>query len=190
MSYFVVTLIIRLIFILQANVCCVKFNPTSCYHLAFGSADHCVHYYDLRNSKNPLNVFRGHKKAVSYVKFFNSTDIISASTDSQLKLWNVNQKNCIRSFTGHINEKNFVGLATDGDYMTCGSENNGLYIYYKGLSKPLFNFKFDSVRSLLDRDRKEDDTTNEFVSAVCWRQNSPIILAANSQGTIKVLELV
>ena len=175
----------------KANVCCVKFNPTSCYHLAFGSADHCVHYYDLRNSKNPLNVFRGHKKAVSYVKFFNSTDIISASTDSQLKLWNVNQKNCIRSFTGHINEKNFVGLATDGDYMTCGSENNGLYIYYKGLSKPLFNFKFDSVRSLLDRDpRKEDDTTNEFVSAVCWRQSSPIILAANSQGTIKVLELV
>ena len=178
------------LFTFQANVCCVKFNPTSCYHLAFGSADHCVHYYDLRNSKNPLNVFRGHKKAVSYVKFFNSTDIISASTDSQLKLWNVNQKNCIRSFTGHINEKNFVGLATDGDYMTCGSENNGLYIYYKGLSKPLFNFKFDSVRSLLDRDRKEDDTTNEFVSAVCWRQSSPIILAANSQGTIKVLELV
>ena len=35
-------------------------------------------------------------------------------------------------FTGHVNEKNFVGLATDGDYITCGSENNGLYIYYKG----------------------------------------------------------
>ena len=32
----------------KANVCCVKFNPNSCYHLAFGSADHCVHYYDLR----------------------------------------------------------------------------------------------------------------------------------------------
>ena len=34
--------------------------------------------------------------------------------------------------SGHVNEKNFVGLATDGDYVTCGSENNGLYIYYKG----------------------------------------------------------
>merc|ERR1711884_126891 len=32
----------------KANICCVKFNPNSCYHLAFGSADHCVHYYDLR----------------------------------------------------------------------------------------------------------------------------------------------
>ena len=36
---------------------------------------------------------------------------------------------------GHVNEKNFVGLATDGDYITCGSENNGLYVYYKGRIK-------------------------------------------------------
>ena len=35
------------------------------------------------------------------------------------------------SMTGHSNEKNFVGLATDGDYITCGSENNSLYMYYK-----------------------------------------------------------
>jgi len=35
----------------KANVCCVKFNPESRYHLAFGSADHCVHYFDLRNNK-------------------------------------------------------------------------------------------------------------------------------------------
>ena len=136
----------------KANVCCVKFNPNSCYHLAFGSADHCVHYYDLRSTKSPLNVFKGHRKAVSYVKFLNSEDIVSASTDSQLKLWNINQSHCARSFTGnyrphsascnvnlvlyvgHVNEKNFVGLATDGDYVTCGSENNGLYIYYKGES--------------------------------------------------------
>lgn len=173
----------------KANVCCVKFNPASCYHLAFGSADHCVHYYDLRSTKQPLNVFKGHRKAVSYVKFLNSEDIVSASTDSQLKLWNINKSHCLRSFTGHVNEKNFVGLATDGDYVTCGSENNGLYVYYKGLSKHLFQFKFDAVRSFLDRDRKEEEV-NEFVSAVCWKQNSNVMVAANSQGTIKVLELV
>ena len=33
--------------------------------------------------------------------------------------------------------------------------------------------------------RKEEDV-NEFVSAVCWKQNSNVIVAANSQGTIKV----
>lgn len=173
----------------KANVCCVKFNPRSSCHLAFGSADHCVHYYDLRNMKEALTVFRGHKKAVSYVKFLNHEEIVSASTDSQLKMWNINQTHCLRSFVGHINEKNFVGLATDGEYVACGSENNALYVYYKGLSKQLFSFKFDAVRIVLEKDRKEDDV-NEFVSAVCWRQHSNVVVAANSQGIIKVLELV
>ena len=133
----------------KANVCSVKFNPCSRYHLAFGSADHCVHYYDLRNIKNPLMVFKGHKKAVSYVKFLNNEEIVSASTDSQLKLWNTSKTPCIRSFKGHINEKNFVGLATDGDFIACGSENNALFVYYKGLSKQVLTFWFDSVRVLV-----------------------------------------
>ncbi|MGH0140472.1 UNVERIFIED_CONTAM: hypothetical protein FKN15_071987 [Acipenser sinensis] len=192
----------------KANVCCVKFSPTSRYHLAFGCADHCVHYYDLRNTKQPIMVFKGHRKAVSYAKFVNGEEIVSASTDSQLKLWNVNKPHCLRSFKGHINEKNFVGLASNGDYVACGSENNSLYLYYKGLSKTLLTFKFDTVKSVLDKDKKEDDT-NEFVSAVCWRalpdgesnvliaansqgtiKESNVLIAANSQGTIKVLELV
>ncbi|XP_042191484.1 E3 ubiquitin-protein ligase COP1 [Callorhinchus milii] len=177
----------------KANVCCVKFSPTSMYHLAFGCADHCVHYYDLRNTKQPIMVFKGHRKAVSYAKFVSGEEIVSASTDSQLKLWNVNKPHCLRSFKGHINEKNFVGLASNGDYIACGSENNSLYLYYKGLSKTLLTFKFDTVKSVLDKEKKEDDT-NEFVSAVCWRAlpdgESNVLIAANSQGTIKVLELV
>ncbi|XP_014240947.1 E3 ubiquitin-protein ligase RFWD2-like isoform X1 [Cimex lectularius] len=173
----------------KANVCCVKFNPCSSCHLAFGSADHCVHYYDLRNMKEALCVFKGHRKAVSYVKFLNREDIVSASTDSQLKMWNINSAHCLRSFVGHINEKNFVGLATNGDYIGCGSENNSLYVYYKGLSKQLFSFKFDAVRSVLEKEKREEDV-NEFVSAVCWRQHSNIVVAANSQGIIKILELV
>lgn len=229
----------------KANVCCVKFNPESRYHLAFGSADHDVHYYDLRNLSKALCVFKGHKKAVSYVKFLNSNEIISASTDSQLKLWNVNQPPyCLRSFVGHVNEKNFVGLDTNGDYIACGSEDNALYIYYKGLSKQLFNFRIDSCDTgnisstglisirhrapvgmisaassgggggsgsagsgvvgsgissntvgssgiggtASETDRFND--VNEFVSAVCWRKGCNVVLAANSRGVIKVLELV
>ncbi|GFT74615.1 e3 ubiquitin-protein ligase COP1 [Nephila pilipes] len=173
----------------KANVCCVKFNPESRNYLAFGSADHCVHYYDLRNSSQSVEVFRGHKKAVSYVKFLNGKEIVSASTDSQLKLWNVNHSYSLRSFKGHLNEKNFVGLATDGDFIACGSENNALYVYFKGLSSQVLTFKFETIRSILEKDKKEEDT-NEFVSAVCWRMGSNVIVAANSQGNIKILELV
>lgn len=67
-------------------MCCVRFNPRSSCHLAFGSADHCVHYYDLRAPRRPLAVLRDHRKAVSYVKFLDADTIVSASTDSQLKV--------------------------------------------------------------------------------------------------------
>ncbi|XP_017752844.1 PREDICTED: E3 ubiquitin-protein ligase RFWD2-like [Eufriesea mexicana] len=174
----------------KANVCCVKFNPRSSCHLAFGSADHCVHYYDLRNMKEALCIFKGHHKAVSYVKFINKEEIVSASTDSQLKMWNINNPHCLRSFVGHVNEKNFIGLTTDGDYVACGSENNALYVYYKGLSKQLFSYKFDTVRSILEMQERREEDLNEFVSAVCWKQMSNVVVAANSQGTIKILELV
>lgn len=171
----------------SANVCCVKFNPKSSVHVAYGSADHCVHYYDLRNMKEALCVFEGHKKAVSYVKFLNTHEIISASTDSQLKLWNINTPPyCVRTFVGHVNEKNFVGLATDGDYISCGSEDNSLYIYYKGLSKQLLTLKLDGAKNISD----PGYDLNEFVSAVCWRKENNVILAANSRGIIKILELV
>lgn len=174
----------------KANVCCVKFNPQSSHHLAFGSADHCVHYYDLRNMKEALCVFKGHRKAVSYVKFLNKEEIVSASTDSQLKMWNINNPHYLRSFVGHVNEKNFVGLATDGDYIVSGSENNAVYVYYKRLSKQLLSYKFGPARSLLEFQERREEDLNEFVSAVCWRQNSNVIVAANSQGLIKILELV
>ena len=46
---------------------------------------------------------------------------VDSSTDSQLKLWQLSgQPSCVRTFRGHLNEKNFVGLATDGDYLACG----------------------------------------------------------------------
>eukprot|EP01133_Synstelium_polycarpum_P001374 gene1374-1577_t len=126
----------------KANICCVKFNPSSSYLIAFGSADHHIHYYDLRHPKDPLFVFKGHRKAVSYVKFLNKDEIVSASTDSTLKLWNVNQNECVRTYVGHANEKNFVGLTVSGDYICCGSENNGVYTYYKTLSKPIVTHRF------------------------------------------------
>ncbi|CAB0045217.1 unnamed protein product [Trichogramma brassicae] len=173
----------------KANVCCVKFNPESSCHLAFGSADHCVHYYDLRNMKEPLSLFKGHKKAVSYVKFVNKNELVSASTDSQLKMWNIKNPNCLRSLVGHVNEKNFVGLATDGDYVACGSENNALYVYYKGLSKQLFSYKFFAAKSILEVQERREDDLNEFVSAVCWKQSSNVVVAANSQAISNSVKL-
>ena len=75
-----------------------------CCDLLFFIAGGC------RFSRESLFVFKGHAKAVSYVKFLSGDELVSASTDSTLKLWSTTDKECKRTFSGHTNEKNFVGL--------------------------------------------------------------------------------
>ncbi|KAJ1956765.1 hypothetical protein GGI12_005222 [Dipsacomyces acuminosporus] len=174
----------------KANVCCVRFNPLHGNILSFGSADHNVHCFDLRSPKQPLCVLRGHKKAVSYTRFLSPDEIISASTDSSLKLWNLRTQECVRTFTGHINEKNFVGLTTSGgEWVACGSENNTMHAYYHNLTRPAVVYKFGNCNPVTGVEQMEDDPSL-FVSAVCWKNKTNTVLSANSQGIIKVLELV
>ncbi|KAL9229888.1 hypothetical protein vseg_005306 [Gypsophila vaccaria] len=170
---------------MKANICCVKYNPGSSYHVAVGSADHHIHYYDLRNVSQPLHVFGGHKKAVSYVKFLSTTELASASTDSTLRLWDVKDSLPVRTFRGHTNEKNFVGLTVNSEYISCGSETNEVFVYHKEISRPVTWHKF----GLPDTEAADEDAGSYFISAVCWKSDSPTLLTANSQGTIKVLVL-
>ncbi|XP_064977435.1 E3 ubiquitin-protein ligase COP1-like isoform X6 [Musa acuminata AAA Group] len=170
---------------MKANICCVKYNPGSSVHVAVGSADHKIHYFDLRNTSSPLCVFKGHWKAVSYVKFLSTNELASASTDSTLRLWDVNGTCPVRTFVGHTNEKNFVGLTVNHEYIACGSETNEVCVYHKAILTPAARHKLGS----LDFDDAEDDAGLYFISAVCWKSDSPTMLAANSQGTIKVLVL-
>jgi E3 ubiquitin-protein ligase RFWD2 len=52
------------------------------------------------------------------------------------------------------------------------------------MSKPSSCHKFESPNA-----EDNEDGTSHFISAVCWKSESPTMLAANSQGIIKVLEL-
>lgn len=95
----------------KANVCCVQFSSDSSHSLAFGSADHKIYHYDLRNMKMPLCTLIGHNKTVSYIKFIDSLNLVSASTDNTLKLWDLSMStsrvlDCpLQSYTGHLNVK-------------------------------------------------------------------------------------
>eukprot|EP00002_Diphylleia_rotans_P018822 TRINITY_DN3643_c0_g1_i1.p1 TRINITY_DN3643_c0_g1~~TRINITY_DN3643_c0_g1_i1.p1 ORF type:complete len:1097 (+),score=184.21 TRINITY_DN3643_c0_g1_i1:47-3337(+) len=84
----------------KANVCCVKFHPESQHHLAFGSADHSIQYYDIRKPKEPLFTFQQHKKAVSYVRFLSNDELLSASTDCTLRMWSLSKGELVRMYTG------------------------------------------------------------------------------------------
>ncbi|KAK2639022.1 hypothetical protein Ddye_026817 [Dipteronia dyeriana] len=177
----------------KANVCCVQFPLDSGRSLAFGSADHRIYYYDLRNSKIPLCTLIGHNKTVSYVKFVDAATLVSASTDNTLKLWDLSTCTSrvidtpLQSFTGHMNVKNFVGLSVADGYIATGSETNEVYVYHKAFPMPALSFKFNNMDPISGNDT---DDAAQFISSVCWRGQSSTLVAANSRGNIKILEMV
>lgn len=72
------------------------------------------------------------------MRYLNSSELVSASTDSTLRLWDTKACTAGRVFSGHNNEKNFVGLSVDGDFMACGSETNEVGVIWSGRVCPLF----------------------------------------------------
>ncbi|KAL8207831.1 hypothetical protein R6Q57_007243 [Mikania cordata] len=179
-----------------ANVCCVQFSPYSTHLLSIGSADYRTYCYDLRNVSTPLCALSGHDRAVSYVKFLDCGTLVSASTDSTLKLWDLNKvdfgclstSSCILTFKGHTNEKNFVGLSVADGYIACGSETNEVFAYYKSLPMPITSHKFGTIDPVSGKETENE--SNHFVSSVCWRQKSDMVVAANSTGCLKLLQMV
>lgn len=180
----------------NANVCCVQFSSDTAHLIAFGSADYKIYCYDLRNTTIPWCTLVDHSKAVSYVKFLDAGTLVSASTDNTLKLWDLSRtssagghfKTCTQTYTGHTNEKNFVGLSVMDGYIACGSETNAVFAYHKSLPMPMASHKFGGADPMSGQDTQED--SGQFVSSVCWRGKSQTLLAANSMGNIKMLEMV
>ncbi|EDQ88328.1 uncharacterized protein MONBRDRAFT_26379 [Monosiga brevicollis MX1] len=178
-----------------ANVCCVRFNESDGNYVAFGSADHHIHYYDLRKPNKEVWTFRGHEKAVSYVQFLSGHELLSASTDGTLRVWRVDQQNAHRAFAGHCNERNFVGLARrDANFFVTGSEDNAVYVYYKGLTAPLLRGACDTEAAVPQPvvaagQAGAEPASRGFVSAVSWRRTDDALLVANSEGTLLVYQL-
>ncbi|KAJ3076505.1 coatomer subunit alpha [Quaeritorhiza haematococci] len=234
----------------KANVCSVRFNPVVNHQIAFGSADHHIHYYDLRNPMQPLYVFRGHRKAVSYVKFVSKDEVVSASTDCTLRLWSLskllNQESgsstngggggveggAMKGYDSGRMYPPVLGQGTRG-----GGSSSGGYTYtFGGTLQPINRFHpstnsaavtitsrtsggssggsssgSNSQQQVVDPhcvrtytghtneknfvglsgEEVPDEDPSQFVSSVCWKNKTPnVLVAANSQGRIKVMEMV
>lgn len=60
-------------------------------------------------------------------------------------------------------------------------------MYHKAFPMPALSFKFKNTDPLSGED--VDDSAH-FISSVCWRGQSSTLVAANSMGNIKLLEMV
>lgn len=53
---------------------------------------------------------------------------------------------------------------------------------------PITAHRFGSIDSISGKETEDDN--GQFVSSVCWRRESNMVVAANSTGCIKLLEMV
>lgn len=63
-----------------------------------------------------------------------------------------------------------------------------VYCYYRSLPMPITSYKFGYDDSISGNKIVEDN--GQFVSSVCWRQKSNMVVAANSMGKMEVLKMV
>jgi hypothetical protein len=72
-------------------ICCADFSSSNEYLLALAAADAKVYVYDLRQLQQPLATLQGHRRPVSYAKFFGSQQLASASIDGTVAVWDMRQ---------------------------------------------------------------------------------------------------
>lgn len=183
---------------LKANVCSVRFSPKDSNLVAVGAADHRVLLFDLRKPSIPIFNGKEHVKSVSYVRFTESgSSVISASTDSTLRLWT--QSNTLswesdKVMQGHLNQKNFVGLSNvNYNLIATGTEENSVAIYDQNLEYPVLKYSLKSKCPLTGT--VMNDETSTFVSSVSWanrpdNDGNSVLLISNSTGNIKIVSVI
>ena len=227
----------------RANVCSAAFDPSDASGnvLALGAADHAVRVFDLRNPGAPLHVLSGHRKAASYVRW-GAGGLVSASTDSTLRLWPLPKVpgggggsgggsaggalttppallRPPRVFKGHVNERNFVGLAADPrhDLLAAGSETGEVVVWHASMARPVARARVRGGVGIGGVGGTESDSATAaaaaatppqpFVSAVAWRplpdhlypskttslhdveSATYTLVAANAHGALQVMRL-
>ncbi|XP_071711828.1 WD repeat-containing protein RUP2 [Rutidosis leptorrhynchoides] len=164
-------------------VCCVEFSPFGGTLLAVGCADRKAYIYDVRKMVDPVVVFDGHQKTVSYTRFLDDRTVMTSGTDGCLKMWDTQDHRLIRTFRGHTNQRRFVGLSIwrNQGLIGCGSESNQVFVYDKRWGEPIWVHGFEP----------EGGTKSEhgFVSSICWSQvvdDECTLVGGGSDGVVKI----
>lgn len=64
-----------------------------------------------------------------------------------------------------------------------------VYAYHRSMPVPLTHHGFSRADHLMGHHHLDGGESHQFVSSVCWNRHASALVAANSAGHIKILEL-
>lgn len=169
--------------------------------LSVACANHACYVFDTRKTDRCVTMLGGATRAVSYVKWLGggnerngSNMVIGASTDNAIRRWDIGKAEdgiCRPDevYTGHLNERNFVGLSVDGDgYVATGSEDNAVVVYYHKFPFPVCRWEQHRGEQH-GGEQHGGGGSRAFTSSVCWARGGRSLLVGNSEGCLSLLRL-
>lgn len=174
-------------------MCSAVFCPNNSNLLALGTASCQAQLYDIRRASAPLAAVRA-PRAVSYVRIANKR-LYASVVNSTVQMYNLSAladgltppPAC--EFKGHLNERNFVGLAVNSEgYVFSGSETNEVAMYHNSVPALLQTKALATADEAAPAEAQAPE--RPIVSCVTATQGGDVLVAAGTTGWVHVLRLV
>ncbi|XP_057972689.1 WD40 repeat-containing protein HOS15 isoform X2 [Malania oleifera] len=163
----------------QGEVNCVKWDPTGSL-LASCSDDITAKIWNMKQDKY-VHDLKEHAKEIYTIRWSptgpgtNNPNqplvLASASFDSTVKLWDVEQGRLIHSLNGHRDPVYSVAFSPNGEYLASGSLDKSLHVW-----------------SLKEGKIVKTYTGNGGIFEVCWNKEGDKIAACFANNTVCVLD--
>jgi WD40 repeat protein len=163
------------------------------HELIAGEAGGCVAIWDLRNHSSPLTRWHAHRRPCSHVAEGPGGNIVTAGTDSTLRVWRADAGASLGSsppaaaceLSGHANCSHFVGLSVQlAGLVATGCEQGTVHVFDAAAGADAAATKVVMHMG-----------TGGCVSSVAWERGSdgsgaPLLAAGTSDGLLRVLQLL
>ncbi|XP_023517829.1 WD40 repeat-containing protein HOS15-like isoform X1 [Cucurbita pepo subsp. pepo] len=163
----------------QGEVNCVKWDPTGSL-LASCSDDITAKIWSMKQDKYVYDL-KEHSKEIYTIRWSptgpgtNNPNqqlvLASASFDSTVKLWDVEQGKLINSLNGHREPVYSVAFSPNGEYLASGSLDKSMHIWSLKSGKIVKTY-----------------TGNGGIFEVCWNKDGDKIAACFANNTVCVLD--
>ena len=165
---------------MPAGVCGVHHNPYMTNQITFGTTKGKFYIYDSRKLSVPYLEVKAHMKTVSNVVSLSEYEILSVSTDSTAKLWDVHKTVCTRKFEGHVHHNYFTGIDVWENLIALGGEDGTVRVYTKEISNHIASAQL-SIQTM-------------YICGCAWLQDystdsSKDLVAVDNHGHLHYLQL-
>lgn len=146
--------------------------------LAAGTSSDTIPLYDMRRPGVPVGQLKRENQGVCALSCIVSSEyeLVSASKDSTLTLWDMRMCKLVREYRGHKNEDKFVGLSNNGKFIAVGTEDDSIILYHKELSSPVMCYNYPAGNM-------------GFVRSLSFHEDGRHLIGGNSTGNVKILKI-